>query len=76
MEKVLNNLSTSYATNPREILLLFYGRNPKTIEMFRELRFQCRELRLRADWSRFIQYRAFIFASHGEGGTVNHDGPA
>ena len=60
MEKVLNNVSVSMATNPREILLIFCGNSPATIELFKTLEFQCKELKLRADWSRFIQYQAFM----------------
>ena len=63
MEKVLNNVSASFSINPRKILLLFYGYNPHTIELFKALKFHCRELKLHADWSRFIQYRIFIFTS-------------
>ncbi|MFC1920003.1 hypothetical protein ACFLWX_04350 [Chloroflexota bacterium] len=63
MEKVLNNVSTSIAMNPRDCLLLFLGFNPDTLELLKALKFQCRELKLRADWSRFIQYPTFIFTN-------------
>ena len=63
MERVLNNVSTSFAMNPREIVLAFYGRNSETIEVLKATGFECRELELRPDWSRSIQYRGFLFTS-------------
>lgn len=63
MEHVLNNISTSFTVNPRKIILIFYGQNPKSIELLKAMNFQCKELQLRPDWSRFNQYRSFLFTS-------------
>ncbi len=64
MEQVLQNISTSFAMNPREIVLIYYGHNTETIHLLKATNFHCRELSLRADWSRFIQYRSFLFTTH------------
>ena len=63
LEKVLNNVLESFAINPREIVLIFYGSNPQTLELFKATKFKFRELDLPFDWSRFIQYRGFLFTS-------------
>jgi hypothetical protein len=63
MKEILNNVSKSFAATPREIVLVFYGRNPKSIGLLRATGFECRELEIRSDWSRFIQYRALLLTS-------------
>lgn len=67
MERVLNNISTSFAINPREIILIFYGRNPSSIELLKATKFRCRELQLRTDWSRLTQYQGFLFTKSRNG---------
>ena len=63
MEKVLQNLSSSWRNDPRPMVLMFYGENTYTIELLRATGFQAEELRLRPDWSRFRHYRGFFFRS-------------
>lgn len=63
MEKILNNVSKSFAATPRKIVLVFCGRNTESIELLRATGFECRELEIRSDWSRFIQYQALLFTS-------------
>jgi hypothetical protein len=63
MEQVLKNISNSFAMSPREILLVFYGQYPETIKLLKATKFRWRELKLCADWSQFIQYRAFLFTT-------------
>jgi SAM-dependent methyltransferase len=63
MKEILNNVSKSFAATPREIVLVFYGRNPKSIGLLRATGFECRELEIRSDWSRFIPYRALLLTS-------------
>jgi len=63
MEQVLNNISASFAGHPREIIMVFYGQKPESIALFKATGFPYRELKLRADWSQLIQYRAFLFTS-------------
>ena len=65
MGKVLSNISSSFARNPRDIVLVFYGRNPESIALLKATGFPCRELKLRNDWSRLHQYRSLLFASPG-----------
>ncbi len=65
LEKVLSNIAASLANKPREFVLLFYGNNPESIELFKAVKFQpkiqSRELHLRADWSHFMEYRCLFF---------------
>ena len=63
MEHVVNNVLTSYAMNPREIVLIFYGPYSATKKPFNLPEFHARELKLRADWSHFIKYGCFLFIS-------------
>jgi|GEM_PF-1443760 len=64
MDRVINNVLTSYAMNPREIALIFYGPYNKSKKPLDQPEFQVRELKLRADWSVFVKYRCFLFTSH------------
>jgi hypothetical protein len=43
--------------------LIFFGENPESIDLFRTLAFHEKELRLRPDWARLKNYRAFLFIS-------------
>ncbi|MGK9171350.1 methyltransferase domain-containing protein [Inquilinus limosus] len=63
MARVLNNIAISFHTNPRQIVIVFYGANAETIEILKKMNFHWRELRLHADWSQFNKYRAFIFTA-------------
>ena len=63
MERVLANISESYAADHRSIILIFHGKNPRSIEMFEALGFSETELELRPDWTRFISYRSIVFTS-------------
>lgn len=65
MEQVLGNISDSFRKNPREIILIFHGRNPQSIELFKATQFSWEELQLHPDWSRAQQYRTFVFTSPG-----------
>jgi hypothetical protein len=47
----------------RKIVLVFYGQYPETIKLLKATKFQRRELKLRADWSQFTQYRTFLFTT-------------
>jgi hypothetical protein len=63
LEQVLKNIVTSFVSNPRQIILIFYGENPESISLFNALPFKCTELKLGADLSRLIQYRTFVYQS-------------
>ncbi len=63
MEQVIGNVLTSFAMQPREMVLLFYGSNPNSIDLLKATHWPCRELAIHADWSRFTNYRGFIFTS-------------
>jgi len=63
MRKVVDNVSSSFERNPRPVVIVFYGRSPSSIGMLRDTGFDLRELQVRPDWSKFIQYRALIFTS-------------
>lgn len=63
LDRVLSNITASYAKNPRPIFLVFNGRNPESIEKFRATGFACREVSLRRDPTRFKHYRGLIFAA-------------
>ncbi|MBN1507137.1 MAG: class I SAM-dependent methyltransferase [Sedimentisphaerales bacterium] len=63
LERVLGNILTSFATCPREIVLIFYGTNSQSIDLLKGMRWPHRELSLRADWSRFTKFRTLIFTS-------------
>jgi hypothetical protein len=63
MQKVLNNISLSFNENPRKIILIFYGNNKETIELMKQLSFECKEIKLRPDRFLFTQYPAFLFIS-------------
>lgn len=63
LEQVLENIQNSFTAHPRKVILLFYGENQKSIQLFKATSFPYRELDLRADWSRLRQYRGFMFRS-------------
>ena len=63
LEHALKNICESFASNPRKIFLSFYGENLESIEILKSINFQCKELKLKPDWTRFKQYRGFIFSS-------------
>lgn len=63
MMQVLNNISISLKTNPRKIMILFYGINYETVCLLKKMSSHWRELKIRADWSQFNKYRAFIFTA-------------
>jgi SAM-dependent methyltransferase len=65
MEQVLKNMQSSLAKKPREIILVFHGQLPETIALLKSTGFECREIPLDADWSRFTQYQGFLFFSPG-----------
>jgi len=66
MERVLRNILTSFATHPREIVLVFCGNNSVSIDLLKATKWPCRELALHADWSRFTNYRCFVLSSPRE----------
>jgi len=66
MERVLRNVLTSFATHPREIVLVFYGNNSVSIDLLKATKWPCRELALHADWSRFTNYQCFVLSSPRE----------
>ncbi len=61
MEHVLANVAASHAMNPREIVIIFWGRNSESIRLLNTIGFHGRELVLRPDWTRFTNYRTLIF---------------
>ena len=63
MEHVLTNIRTSFNLNPRKILLLFYGRNRKSVELLKVMNFPWRELKITSDWSQLKNYRGFLLTS-------------
>lgn len=63
MNRVLANVSKSLAADPREMVIVFYGKNPESIGFLRALGLPFEELRLRVDFSRFNQYRSLVFGS-------------
>lgn len=63
MERVLRNILTSYASHPREIMIIFYGTNSVSIDLLKATKWPYRELALHADWSRFTKFRTFIFTN-------------
>jgi hypothetical protein len=63
MERVLGNILTSFAAHPREIVLIFYGTNPQSIDLLKATRWPYRELALHADWSRFTKFRSLVFTN-------------
>jgi hypothetical protein len=63
MDRVLANITSSHARNPRPIILLFNGQNEAVIEKFRATGFTEREIHLQRDPTRFIHYRGLIFIS-------------
>ncbi len=62
LDRVLANVTASYARNPRPLFLVFSGQSPESIERFRATGFGWREVRLQRDPTRFIHYRGLIFA--------------
>lgn len=64
MHQVLNNITTSLTSNPRKIIMVFYGRSPSSLRLLKATQFHCRELQLHADWSKFIHYRGFLFTNN------------
>ncbi len=67
LDRVLANITASYARNPRPLYLVFNGRSKKSIEKFRATGFSAREASLERDRTRFIHYRGFIFAAAHRG---------
>jgi SAM-dependent methyltransferase len=68
MQKVLDNIMASYAKQPRQVSIVFYGENKDTIQMLDETGFVCRELDLKPDWTCLEHYRALLFHSAEVGG--------
>ena len=73
MSRVLGNIRTSFQVSSRNIKIIFYGENPETIQLLKEMNFQSKELNLHADWSQFNKYRAFIFTGLRDGRTSLND---
>jgi SAM-dependent methyltransferase len=73
MARVLGNIRTSFQVGDRNIKIIFYGENPETIRLLKEMNFQSKELNLHADWSQFNKYRAFIFTGLQDGRTNLND---
>jgi hypothetical protein len=69
MERVLANISASFAADRRPIILIFHGNNQESIELFEALGFSRTELDLHQDWTRFVMYRSIVFTSPQEPGT-------
>jgi SAM-dependent methyltransferase len=63
MARVIANISESYAADPRPVVLIFHGNNPRSIELFEALGFSKTELDLPPDRTRFIDYRSLVFTS-------------
>ena len=63
LEQVLSNISKSFVSNPRKIFIAFYGENQESIKKLKSINFHYKELTLNPDWTRFKQYRAFLFSS-------------
>ena len=63
LEQVLNNIKKSHMMKPRKIILIFHGRNTRSIELLESLNFQSRELEIAADWSRIEHQRTILFIS-------------
>ena len=63
MAGVLNNVRGALEAHRNELILVFYGANPTSIEMLEELEFESKELVIRADWAQFSKYRALLFRS-------------
>jgi hypothetical protein len=63
MSQVLSNISKSFSVNKNRIIVIFYGSNPKIIELFASLNFKCTEFKLGHDWSRLFYYRCLVFES-------------
>ena len=72
MKRVLENLSNSLTLHPRNIMLIFYGLNPDTIDIIKSMGFQWKEMELRSDWTRGTQYRCFLF-SNLQSGRDHHE---
>ena len=63
MEEVLGNVLASFSAHPRDMVLVFYGSNPRSIDLLKATHWPCRELALRADWLRFTHYRGFVLTN-------------
>jgi predicted RNA methylase len=63
MARVLENFVASFNETPRQIVIVFYGMNPETIDLLKNMNFHGRELNIHADWLQFNKYRAFIFTA-------------
>lgn len=61
MNRVVKNIVDSHNKCPREILLIFYGKNIETVELMKSSFRNQIELRIPNDWSRINNYRAFLF---------------
>lgn len=63
MQCVLRSILNSFATRPRNIMIIFYGANSESIELLKATNWPYRELAIRADWSRFYKMRSLVFTS-------------
>jgi hypothetical protein len=61
MELVVQHIAESLDKNPRPMIIVFYGHNEKSIELLNSTGLRCRELALRPDRSKFVQYRTLLF---------------
>lgn len=61
MELVVEHIAESLEKNPRPMIIVFYGHNEKSIELLKSTGLRCRELALRPDRKKFVQYRTLLF---------------
>ena len=63
LDRVLANITASYARKPRPLILVFNGRNARSITKFCATGFNYREVSLQRDPTRFVHYRGLIFTA-------------
>lgn len=61
MELVVKHISESLESHPRPMIVVFYGHNEKSIGLLKSTGLRCRELVMRPDRTKFVQYRTLLF---------------
>jgi SAM-dependent methyltransferase len=61
MELVVQHIKESLEKHPRPVIIVFYGHNEKSIDLLKSIGLRCRELQMRPDRTKFVQYRTLLF---------------
>lgn len=62
MSKVLSNIKKSVDSNPRKVIIVYYGTRPDVISLLEKVEWDVEELALPHDYTRPVQKRALVLS--------------